>query len=578
MKFLARFVSAGFRRLAVFRAAVFPALSGKAAACRTACRKFAVCKAGAFFYAGLAPAVLGAAAPAPKTGIPPVSAQQAVAQRMAVQQSVDRQPATSLLSAPAGAASAARKSIVDPSLKTPAPVQQPAASLPSFDIKQSSSESALLVKQAPPSPGGRRPVSEEKASAETSKAESNEDESSHKKLRPPATYPAAMLSNRAPRLQTAEQRTSEQPTTEQLKSERSAAPRSRSREFLSVEIETEGGLTYNPLSKERKRSSLPYLEMFFEYDFSANWRFWTRLEFVSPQQTWDLSLEEAALSFQNSGFPFTFQAGLAPVPLGRQYELLKEFSRPLRLYSLLLKEPTDTGFVAKIPLGKAGRLAVSRFRGYEKRGFDDRFQAPAFAPLIISFETQKSWGDFFSSFLKQDKAFSAPLRAFGAGGAARFPFAAARTESRRRASLQTPPQGRALQRDGTGAKDGGSAGGFERAEEKPGGRGFLQEISFQGEAWAVSEERQTALAFYLFPKLKFADRWEAGLLIEKINSFSPGYKDPEAFSSVYEKALQISWEAAPGVFLIGERFLSRQKGGPWLHKLWAVRLKARLQF
>ena len=336
------------------------------------------------------------------------------------------------------------------------------------------------------------------------------------------------------------------------------------RDLLSVEIETEGGLIFRPLSKMRKRLSLPYLEMFFEYDFSSNWRFWTRLEFVSPQQTWDLSVEEAALSFQNDGFPFTVQAGLAPLPLGNQYEMLKQFSRPLRLHSLLLSEATDTGLAAKIPLGQTFRLTVARFRGYEKRGFDDRFQAPDFAPLIVSLETQeKSWGRVFSSFLKQDKAFSAPLRAFGAGGSARFAFGSART-----ALLQTANSG----------KSGELAGDFLRpAAENPGG-GFLREISLQGEAWAISEERQTALALYILPKLKFAGNWEAGLLMEEINSFSPGYKNPKAAGSVYERALQLSWEAAPGVFLIGERFLSKQRNGPWIQRLWAVRLKTHLAF
>lgn len=299
---------------------------------------------------------------------------------------------------------------------------------------------------------------------------------------------------------------------------------------FSIELEAEGSLTKNLISKNQKSfyPDIPYIALSFEYDILSNLQFFTELEFGSKKNLWNMDLEQVGLFYRSN--KFDLKAGLIPISLGYSYANSNMFTKPLSFYKLLRDNPMDIGLRLTVPLYKEHlSFTISRFKGYLKRTFDNHYKSPEFAPLIVSFKgTGLSWNGFIT-YLKQDLAFKEPLNASGGG----FTFKTSLTSQ----SL----------------------------------------ISIQGEIWGSKEKHQSSLSYYLFPKLSFK-KYELGVLFGGIKNFVPNFQKSETTSSIYEWILQGSYELFPGVFLIGERFITKQKKGPLLNNLWALRLKTRLEF
>lgn len=301
---------------------------------------------------------------------------------------------------------------------------------------------------------------------------------------------------------------------------------------FSIELETEGRFIKNSLSKNKKGfyPYIPYITLSFEYDILFNLKFFTELEFGSNQNLWNINLEQLGLFYRSN--KFDLKAGRIPVSLGYSYANSAIFVHPLNFYKPFMAYPMDIGLRLNIPLYKEYlNFSISRFKGHLKRTFDNYYKPPEFAPLTVSLKSKRpSWNGFIT-YLKQDLAFQEPLNALG--------------------------------------------GGFTVNTS------FLVEslISLQGELWKSGEKFQSSLSYYLFPKLNF-NKYELGVLFGEIKSFAPDFKNRKATISIYKWILQGSYEMFPGVFLIGERWWSvtKQKKGPLVNNIWALRLKTKLNF
>ena len=68
------------------------------------------------------------------------------------------------------------------------------------------------------------------------------------------------------------------------------------------------------------------------------------------------------------------------------------------------------------------------------------------------------------------------------------------------------------------------------------------------------------------------------MIFGDIHRFSPDFSDIRGKSSLYDGAFQISYKVHPKISLIGERFFTKQRGGPFVNDLWAFRLKTHFDF
>ena len=87
-------------------------------------------------------------------------------------------------------------------------------------------------------------------------------------------------------------------------------------------------------------------------------------------------------------------------------------------------------------------------------------------------------------------------------------------------------------------------------------------LSVQGELWWIDEKNQSTLSYYLFPEIEF-NKWKVGVVLGDINRFSPHFKKPKVKTSLYERIFQISWKIHPNITLMAERFLTKQRKGPF---------------
>ena len=81
---------------------------------------------------------------------------------------------------------------------------------------------------------------------------------------------------------------------------------------FSIELEAEGSLTKNLISKNQKSfyPDIPYIALSFEYDILSNLQFFTELEFGSKKNLWNMDLEQVGLFYRSN--KFDLKAGLIP--------------------------------------------------------------------------------------------------------------------------------------------------------------------------------------------------------------------------------------------------------------------------
>lgn len=298
---------------------------------------------------------------------------------------------------------------------------------------------------------------------------------------------------------------------------------------ISFQLNNEIRLSRNLTSRNQKGlyGSIPYTEVSFYYS-RLPMDFFIELELASQGQ-WEVYASEISLSYTFEKFPIKLQTGWLPLPLGYRVENTDIFLKELSLHQSLAKNREDAGLTVQMDLWKKHLfLQISHFGGSIKREWDNFHRTPDFAPLIVSLKTQGSFGKGFASYLKKDLALFDSLQAFGGGLILTH-------------SLKS----------------------FN--------------FSIQGELWWMDAKNQATLSYYLFPEVEW-DKWRAGVVLGDINRFSPNLKRPEAKTSLYERIFQISWKIHPNITLMAERFLTRQRKGPFLNNLWAVRLKTQFDF
>ena len=288
-------------------------------------------------------------------------------------------------------------------------------------------------------------------------------------------------------------------------------------------------LSQNLVSRNQKKPypSIPYTALSLDYsqlpvDFFMEWEFFPKSEQI-------IRVSEINLSYTFKNFPIQLQTGWLPLPLGYWAEHTNLFLRDLSLHQALSENGEDVGVTLRADLWKKHLyLQVSGFGGYVKREEEDFYRAPDFSPLIVSLKAQNSFGEGFVTWFKKDLALFDFLQAIGGGLHLKHSFK----------NLKA---------------------------------------SVQGELWLMDEKNQTTFSYYVFPEIKW-NKWKAGIVLGDINRFFPHIKKSTARISLYERAFQISWNIHPYITLTAERFLTKQRKGPFLNDLWAVRLQTQFEF
>ena len=299
--------------------------------------------------------------------------------------------------------------------------------------------------------------------------------------------------------------------------------------FILFKLNNEIRLSQNKVSRNQKKTypSIPYTALSLDYsqlplNFFMEWEFF-------PQNEQIIRVSEINLSYTFKSFPIQLQTGWLPLPLGYWPEHTNLFLRDLSLHQALAENGEDVGMTLQADLWKKHLyLQVSGFGGYVKREEEDFYRAPDFSPLIVSLKTQNSVGKGFVTWFKKDLALFDPLQAMGGGLHFKHSFK----------NLK---------------------------------------VSIQGELWLMDEKNQTTFSYYVFPEIKW-NKWKAGIVLGDINRFFPHIKKSTARISLYERAFQISWNIHPYITLTAEKFLTKQRKGPFLNDLWAVRLQTQFKF
>lgn len=288
-------------------------------------------------------------------------------------------------------------------------------------------------------------------------------------------------------------------------------------------------LSQNLVSRNQNKpfADVPYTALSLNYSLLPL-DFFMELE-LSPQSQSIISIPEINLSYTFKNFPLAFHAGWLPLPLGYRIENDNFFLKELSLYRSLEKNREDVGLILQTDLWeKYLSLQVSGFGGYVKRDEDNFHRAPEFPPLIVSLKTQHPFGEGFATWFKKDLALFNSLKAMGGGLNLKY-------------SLKK------------------------------------LKLSVQGELWLMDEKNQTTLSYYVFPEIEL-NQWKAGVVLGDINRFFPHIEKSTARTSLYESIFQISWNIHPHITLTAEKFLTKQRKGPFLNDLWAVRLQTQFEF
>ena len=298
---------------------------------------------------------------------------------------------------------------------------------------------------------------------------------------------------------------------------------------ITFKLNNEVRLSQNRVSKNQKKpyANVPYTEVSLNYSLLPV-NFFMELEF-SPQSRQIISMPEINLSYTFEKFPVTLKTGQMLLPLGYRIKNKNLFLKELSLHWSLEKNQEDVGLTLQMDVWKKYlQFQVSGFGGYVKRDEDGFYRAPDFPPLIVNLKTKTSFGDGFVTWFKKDLALFDSLQTIGGG-------------------LHLTHKLKNLK------------------------------LSVQGELWGMDEKNQTTLSWYVFPKVEL-NKWKAGLILGDINRFHPYFKKSKARASLYERIFQISWNIHPYITLTAERFLTKQRKGPFLNDLWAMRVQTQFNF
>lgn len=296
--------------------------------------------------------------------------------------------------------------------------------------------------------------------------------------------------------------------------------------LFSIQLRGEGRLSKNQISKNQSGlyPDVPYTELEFHYSKNENLDLVINFEVESQNRTWSISVDEFSFSYDFQDIPFNIKIGWSPIPLGYLDVNTNVFSKDLSLYDSISYNREDIGITARVwLLQSALSLQIDRLGGWSYREWDNSYNQPESAPMIVSLKSQGSFWDFFVSWFEEELAFFDPVQAIGAG-----------------ISLNTSYKKLA--------------------------------VSIQSELWQITQERQTTFAYYVFPSIAI-DKIKVGMVFESVNHFSPSVKKAQATSSIYERIFQVSYQIHPDITIIGERFISTQKKGPLLNDLWSARVK-----
>ncbi len=304
------------------------------------------------------------------------------------------------------------------------------------------------------------------------------------------------------------------------------AKQEKEKHLFSIQLSGEVRLSQNQISKTQTGlyPYIPYTELEFHYSKNENLDLLINFEVESQNEDWSISVDEFSFSYSFKDIPVNVKAGWLPVPLGYMDVNTNVFSRDLSFYDSISHSREDIGITVGINLLQSAlSFQVDRLGGWSYREWDNSYNQPESAPVAVSLKSQGSFWDFFISWFEEDLAFFDPVQAIGAG-----------------VNLKTSHKKLA--------------------------------VSIQSEFWWITQERQTAFAYYVFPSIAI-DKIKVGMVFESVNYFSPDLKKAQATSSVYERIFQVSYQIHPDITLIGERFISTQKKGPLLNDLWSARVK-----
>ena len=299
----------------------------------------------------------------------------------------------------------------------------------------------------------------------------------------------------------------------------------------SLNIISEGKILKNQISKNQKEiyPYIPYTEFGFLYSKTKNLEFFVNIAATSDKNEWEMGLSEINLSYKFKNFPLNVTAGLFPLPLGYMDQNSNVFAQDLSLYGSLVQNPEDIGLLSEIYLWEEKlTLQLSVFGGFSSKDFENVYKYPKSNPFVVSLKSHGSFWDVFISWFEKNKTFFDPLEALGMG-------------------FQ-----------------------FDHFYKKLKG-------SLRFEFWQILEENQTSLEYYISPSISLY-KFRLGMVFGNTNRFFPQFRNAQAQSSIYENVFQLAYEIHPHITLIGERFVSQQRGGPMINDLWAARIKVDLDW
>ncbi len=296
---------------------------------------------------------------------------------------------------------------------------------------------------------------------------------------------------------------------------------------FSLFMESEGRLLKNQISKNQIDfyPYLSYAETGFQYSKNNTFKFLLNLEIESYENKWQAGMDEFSLSYLFETLPFEVKTGWLPLSLGYMNKNRNVFLRPLSIYNRLSYQDEDMGFIADLRIWREFfKIQAGHFGGWLYRESDDSFQAPKSGPWMLSLKSRGSFWDGFLSYFEADLAFFNPLKAYGAGLCLNIDYK-------------------------------------------------KLSVDIQSEFWRILEKGQSSFAYYVFPNIQI-HTLKVGMLFSSLNKFSPHLHR----SFLYERVFQVSWQAHPHISLMGERFITTQKKGPFINDLWALRLKVHIEW
>ena len=296
-----------------------------------------------------------------------------------------------------------------------------------------------------------------------------------------------------------------------------------------VLLDSEGGIFNNLISQNQKggHPRLSYIDLIFRYP-KNQWEFVSNISIESLPDRWPVGFDELSLAYRfNLLLPLEIKVGWMTLPLGYRYEDIHFFSKELSLYNSLSHRREDSGVILNVYVWKKFvSFQLSQFSGWFLRESDQLLKEPTKAPFTFSLKSRGMFWDMFATYFENNLAFSDSLRALGAGGRLYFSYKKLKAE-------------------------------------------------LQSEFWGLKQRGQTTLSYYVSPRLQLS-KVRMAVVFGDINKFSPHFSNPQVQSSLYERVFQVAYQLHPAISIMGERFMSRQRKGPFINNHWAVRVKVQL--